>query len=286
MDLFEAEVDGYSNVQKLYERLAQHNQNDGWFADYALSRLESIGDEIIGLNNFVLSFYGGFSAVTHLDVGAAPFCLSEILNEYTKIKSISLDKEPARFDLSGLKTNIIRGDIEEDPILFKNNLSNADNFFLSDASRCENEVELIPDSFSLITMWEVFEHMRINLPNSISNCNQLLEKGGILNISTPNLLSALGYFNILRHRKAYSCANNLYDEWNKINKIGHMGHVREYTAAELIAFVERFGFKLVDLKYVGRFVGKNSLPLEASRCLFKSLSPSLNVYFEKVEDVD
>jgi len=77
---------------------------------------------------------------------------------------------------------------------------------------------------------------------------------------------------------------SIYEEWQKLERIGHMGHVREYTANELIEFVENFGFKLIKLEFTGVFEGKNSMPFEIARHISKKLSPTTSAYFMKVDE--
>ena len=38
------------------------------------------------------------------------------------------------------------------------------------------------------------------------------------------------------------CCPNLYEEWEKLQQLGHMGHVREYTHRDVKDFLDKVGF--------------------------------------------
>ena len=48
---------------------------------------------------------------------------------------------------------------------------------------------------------------------------------------------------------------DVYQEWNKINRFGHMGHVREYTSKEVVNFMENIGFNVCEIIYRGNIDG-------------------------------
>jgi hypothetical protein len=55
--------------------------------------------------------------------------------------------------------------------------------------------------------------------------------------------------------RAYSCAANPYEEYRKLNVLGHMGHVREYTPTEVVEFLEAIGFEVTAVIYRGEYSG-------------------------------
>ena len=69
--------------------------------------------------------------------------------------------------------------------------------------------------------------------------------GGTLMLTTPNLYSAA---NLLRMRRRLG-VNDIYDEYAKLRRIGHMGHVREYAPKEVAAFLSHFGFMTRRIEY-------------------------------------
>jgi len=48
----------------------------------------------------------------------------------------------------------------------------------------------------------------------------------------------------MRKGVAYSCAGSLYHEWSKLSRLGHMGHVCEYSAAEISDLLAGVGFQI------------------------------------------
>ncbi|MEO6820159.1 MAG: class I SAM-dependent methyltransferase, partial [Ginsengibacter sp.] len=129
-------------------------------------------------------------------------------------------------------------------------------------------------TFDAIILNEVFEHLNTNLIDVITDIKRILKMGGKLFISTPNLKSMVGIKNFLLHGKAYSCCGELYEEYNKVAKYGHMGHVREYTPREVILFLNKMGFSVEKLIHRGKY------PLKYR--IFEILSPGLKPFFSVV----
>ena len=77
--------------------------------------------------------------------------------------------------------------------------------------------------------------------------------------------------NYLLRNRAYSCSGDTFTEYQKLAKLGHMGHVREYTTTEIADFVRRIGFKLTKIIFRGAY------PRSSQRALPESspvLAPS------------
>lgn len=111
------------------------------------------------------------------------------------------------------------------------------------------ETEPIPvetEAADLVLCNEVFEHLRIDLPATFAEVHRVLRPGGILLLTTPNLLSLRGIVNLLVHRRAGSSARPEV-EFSKLVTVGHMGHVREYTATEVTSFLEASGFDVIGI---------------------------------------
>jgi hypothetical protein len=85
---------------------------------------------------------------------------------------------------------------------------------------------------------------------------RVMKPSGRLFISTPNLRSLRGIRNFLFNNKAYSQSVSIYDEYDKLNKLGHAGHIREYTPREIIDFLEKIGFQPETIIYRGKYYRK------------------------------
>ena len=100
-------------------------------------------------------------------------------------------------------------------------------------AHCDIETEVLPfadDHFDIIIFNELFEHLRINPIFTMHEVLRVLKPGGLLLLSSPNLRSYFGLKNLLLHNEAWSCSPGIYDEYEKLDILGHVGHVREYTA--------------------------------------------------------
>lgn len=144
--------------------------------------------------------------------------------------------------------------------------------------KCDIEKETLPfddDAFDAVVFNELFEHLRINPVFTLSEVRRVMKPGGIMMLSSPNLRSLDGIRNFIFRNRAYSCAGNLYAEYRKLETLGHMGHVREYTTTEVIDFLTNVGFEVTKVIYRGRF---NSI---AKRLLAASI-PSLRPFVSYV----
>jgi len=117
-----------------------------------------------------------------------------------------------------------------------------------DIRRCDIEVEPLPfgdERFGLVLLTEVFEHLRIDPLFVLSELNRVLKVGGMLMLSTPNLYS-------LEKRLKYLAGKGFNDplkNFKMLRKVGHMGHVREYSPKEMKAFVRYSDFDLIAMEY-------------------------------------
>ncbi len=125
-----------------------------------------------------------------------------------------------------------------------------------DIARCDIETEQLPfgdESHDLAVFNELFEHLRIDPIFTMSEVCRVLRPDGMLLLSTPNLRSLRGIYNYLVRNRAYSCSAELYEEYRKLHTLGHMGHVREYTSAEVVEFLEKVGFVVKGMVFRGKF---------------------------------
>jgi len=113
---------------------------------------------------------------------------------------------------------------------------------------CDIELTPLPfpdNSFEYIVFSEVFEHLRIDLPFTLSQLNRVLIPGGKLLLTTPNVYSLPSIARFLTGR---SIADPLI-EFGKLRGLGHMGHVREYSSKEVSRCLEASGFFLKSTNY-------------------------------------
>jgi SAM-dependent methyltransferase len=154
-----------------------------------------------------------------------------------------------------------------------------------DVRKCDLERERTPfanESFDAVVFNEIFEHLRINPISTLEEVRRVLKRGGVLLLSTPNLRSFRGIRNLLLHHQGSAASHDIYRQFEKLEAIGHMGHVREYTAMEVSDFLAHLGFRTDTVIYRGGY-GRGIVGL-AER-LAPSLRPSFSLVATKEGDI-
>ena len=147
--------------------------------------------------------------------------------------------------------------------------------------KCNIETELLPfetGRFDGVVFNELFEHLRINPIFTMREVLRVMRPGGTMLLSSPNLRSIQGLWNFVFRNRAYSCLGGIYEQYQKLETLGHMGHVREYTSREVIDFLERIGFVVTKLICRGRY---NSNVAQAVARLSPTMRPFLTYVAEK-----
>ena len=120
-------------------------------------------------------------------------------------------------------------------------------------TKIDFEVETLPmrdGEYDVVIFNEVFEHLRINPIFTMREVHRVLKPEGILMLSTPNLTSWKGWCHFAFKGRL---APDVYDEFAKLDKLGHMGHVRIYSVGEVVSFLRRIGFDIETVIHRGEF---------------------------------
>lgn len=154
-----------------------------------------------------------------LEVGATPPILTAALAR-SGFDVTGIDIDPSRYAkaIEELSLTVVACDIEAGPLPFPD------------------------DSFDCVLCNEVFEHLRIDPLAALGELRRVLRPGGLLLLSTPNLRSYRGVLNLVVHGRGWAVGADPVVEYGKLRSLGHMGHVREYTAAEMSAVLAHCGF--------------------------------------------
>lgn len=144
-----------------------------------------------------------------------------------------------------------------------------------DIKKCDIEKEKFPfesNTFSTVLFLETFEHLPINPLFTLNEIVRVLKNNGILILSTPNLYS-IG--NIIRFLIGNSF-NDAIKELEKINLLGHSGHIREYSKKEMLNLIKKM--KLILIKHQFSDYGtKKDIVSRIKRLVYKVL-PFLSPY--------
>jgi 2-polyprenyl-3-methyl-5-hydroxy-6-metoxy-1,4-benzoquinol methylase len=207
--------------------------------DVAQATSDSEDNFLTWIHNYASNRWNGFAndyhSIRHLvskrekivDAGAAPYILSALLNQDGH-EIIPLDIDPGRHL----------------PVIELLNLT---------PRQCALDKDRWPvesDSCSIVIMNEVFEHL-LNPLHALKNTHRILKKGGYFTMTTPNLGSYSGIVNFFLANRAQALSTDIYSEYIKLERIGHMGHVREYTINEMCDCAEKVGFALKKIEFSG-----------------------------------
>lgn len=157
-----------------------------------------------------------------LDVGSAPHHITYLLQE-RGYDVVALDIKPERLsefiDATGI--DVRKCDIEREPFP-------------------------IDRQFDIVLLTEVFEHLRINPPAVLERIHGSLRPGGKLLLTTPNLYSLTTIYNFLIRGRGIG---DPVRAWRKLDRLGHMGHVRLYSTEEMRQFLNNAGFAVRSTDY-------------------------------------
>jgi SAM-dependent methyltransferase len=96
-------------------------------------------------------------------------------------------------------------------------------------------------SFGIVLFTEILEHLRLNPLFALREAHRVLEPGGRMILSTPNITMPAR----LRFLAGRAYQGDLVAQFEKLETIGHMGHARLYSCDEVRRFLEHTGFRVL-----------------------------------------
>lgn len=245
-----------------------------------LALVEAITSEVVASDptlNAWLDEYGSLHRdriAQDMDLMRAKFAPSS--------KLLDVGSMPPLFIGAARRTGYDVVGLDIDPARFSNAIAE----HRLDIRRCDVERETIPYDdgvFDGAVFNEIFEHLRLDPIKTLSEVKRVLKPGGLLLLSTPNGLSLRHWISLLSSGKI---GPNIYKEFEKLNSLGHMGHVREYTVNEVAEFLGNLGFAVHQVFYRGRYgsTGSTSGARMAAANALCSLAPQLRPFFSLVAE--
>ncbi len=215
-EAWEFEASRYSRFDALASRIQPDDSAlRSWFETYAQQhRTRLVGDLAIVERQVAPS-----SRI--LDCGAVPLLTTAALAQAGhEVHGVDLAPERFNTSIAELGLDVVRCDLEREALPF-------DDAF-----------------FDAVIFNEIFEHLRLNPITTLREVLRVLTPGGRLMLSTPNLRSLRGVKNLLLHHQAHAASGDVFRQYEKLESLGHMGHVREYTAREVTDFLTQVGFRI------------------------------------------
>ncbi|MCH7884179.1 MAG: class I SAM-dependent methyltransferase [Planctomycetes bacterium] len=120
--------------------------------------------------------------------------------------------------------------------------------------RVDIESEPLPfedQAFSCVLFTEILEHLRMNPIHALREAARLLGSGGRLILSVPNItpIDRLGFL------LGRDYQGDIIAEFQKLERCGHMGHIRLYSINEVRRLLNHVGFFNVRCAREGRLRG-------------------------------
>lgn len=142
--------------------------------------------------------------------------------------------------------------------------------------RCDVETEPLPSddgTFDVVVFTELLEHCRINPIATLRELGRVLAPAGFMLVTTPNLYTT---GTVLRYLRGHGFDDPV-TEWGKLEKLGHMGHVRLYSAKQLRWMLAAAGLRTDELEHFAPRAakGRARLLLDASWRLAPKSRPYL-----------
>ena len=153
-----------------------------------------------------------------LEIGSAP-CQFTYLLDRTRFDVTGVDIDPRRVA----------------PVIDRHGL---------DVRKCDVERDDLPvesDSVDVALATELVEHLRIDPLHALREVRRVLRPDGILYLVTPNQYHIASIWGFVRGEGAISHAHY---EFSKLERLGHMGHVREYAPSDLRELLREEGFRI------------------------------------------
>ena len=127
---------------------------------------------------------------------------------------------------------------------------------------------LADESFDVVVLTEVLEHLREYPARSLAEARRLLRAGGVLVVTTPNAA-------YIRKRLGLALGRSVYTpigDW--LHGLPHARHAREYTRSELELLVRHAGLEpvLVTGRHFYRTGGNRSAPARFGKALVDELA--------------
>jgi 2-polyprenyl-3-methyl-5-hydroxy-6-metoxy-1,4-benzoquinol methylase len=136
------------------------------------------------------------------------------------------------------------------------------------------------ESFNMVIMCEVLEHLNFNPLPILKEINRVLKKDGFIYVAMPNQASIDNRLKLVTGRSIHDPVQYFFDQLDASKNIIVSRHWKEYTMAEAIEMVDKMGFDIVKNYYFsenGPAKARKENIIQSFFRLFFHLIPSLRL---------
>jgi len=244
----ESEVINSALIDKICSNITQNKQKH---LNYCRGNFSRISYDAKIISNIPV---GHESAI--LDVGSVPPLLAALLAErgYSNITIADPNASVFRHYINSINAKYIDLDI----------------------------LATLPDSsqsYDLIVFCEVLEHLAGDIRSAIKALKNWLKPGGYLLVSTPNLRSAAGFYGLASYGGGLAAkyTESVRSQFERIDRDGYYGHLREFTPKEVIDLFCSFGFRHTQTHYQPDY-RRSQDPIGKLKTLIELAIPELRLF--------
>ncbi len=131
------------------------------------------------------------------------------------------------------------------------------------------------ESFDMVIICEVFEHLNFNPLPILQEINRILKKAGHIYIATPNQPSIDNRLKLLLGKSIHDPIQYFFDQLDASKNIIVSRHWKEYTMSELVEMIDRMGFDTVKNYYFSENGARNESKIQTIVRNFFHIIPTL-----------
>lgn len=231
------------NVQNMLRVLRPFFVYDQGIADWADQYAMGHIDHYQHMIRHIKSIYDLKNIKHLLDIGGVPGHIPTMLKYIGfDIDVVDIRPERSKTLFDSMKIKYYTVDVERETLPFSDN------------------------TYDLVIFSEIIEHLRNTPFKALGEVYRVLKPGGICLLSTPQITMLMRWRFLLRH----DYQGDIVGEYEKMDTLGHMGHMRLYSKNEIGRILKYLDFNILQIEPGGKLAGNKG---DVAAGLFRWFTP-------------